>query len=99
MVKSPALRGMNGYSKVLEPWASVVFTSYASKSGGNCTLGASSRFTLPLPEMVTLSEAASCALTSFVESSVFIVKVPTPPPKDAGAPAGRGETFTVYALE
>ena len=29
------------------------------------------------------------------DRAVFIVNVPTPPPKDAGAPDGSGETFTV----
>ena len=62
-------------------------------------MGASSRYTLPLPVMVTLREAASCAFTSFADSEAFMENFPTPPPNEAGAPAGSGDTLTVYDLE
>ena len=65
ITNSPALRGMNGYSKVLLPEVPALsvfcaaFTSYMSKSGGNCTFGASRSVTFPLPETVTRRDAAS----------------------------------------
>ena len=97
-MNSPGLRGMNGYSKVLEPlvpllsaWT-VVFTSYTSKSGGKVTLGASTRDTFPLPVTVTISEAASCVFKESLLRRAEMAKSPTPPPKEAGAPAGRAET-------
>ena len=101
MTNSPALRGMNGYSKVLLPevpalsvfWVALI--SYMSKSGGNCTLGASSRVTFPLPETVTSSDAASWVLSESLLRDAEMLYEPTPPVNEAGAPEGSGETLTV----
>ena len=88
---------MKGYSKVLVPPFSVDFTSYTSKSGGKATLGASKRAILPLPEMVTMSDAASWVLRESRVSDAFMENLPTPPPNEAGAPAGRAFTLIVRA--
>ena len=103
MVNSPALRGMNGYSKVLLPEVppvllsvfSETFVSYTSKSGGKLTFGSSSRATLPRPETVRMRDAASCVLSSSDVKRADIPKLPTPPPNEAGCPAGSGLTLTL----
>ena len=53
------------------------------------------RFMFPLPFISTVSEAASCALMLSALRFTSMVKSPTPPPNDAGAPEGRGLTFIV----
>ena len=50
---------------------------------------------MPLPDTVTRSEVASLALTWSFESFASMLKLPTPPPNEAGAPEGRGLTCTV----
>ena len=105
MVKSPALRGMNGNSNDLLPEVpplllsvfSVVFVSYTSKSGGKLTLGSSRRETFPLPETVMTREPASWVLSSSEDRRADIPKLPTPPPNEAGWPAGRAFTLTLRA--
>ena len=104
MVNSPWLRGMKGYSKVLEPEVpllsvfTLVFTSYTSKSGGKLILGASSRAILPFPDTVTSSEAASCVFRESLLRRACTLNSPTPPPKLSGAPAGRADTCSVEAF-
>ena len=44
--------------------------------------------------MVTISEAASFDLMPSLLSLALILKSPTPPAKEAGAPAGRSRTLT-----
>ena len=96
---------MKGYSKVLLPCVppavtfSVTLVSYTSKSGGKAILGASSRDTLPRPDTVTSSEAASWALSESLLRRALRVKFPTPPPKPAGAPPGRPDTRTLYDVD
>ena len=91
---------MNGYSKVFDPLVplaevlSVLLRSYTSKSGGKFTLGASSIERLPLPEIVTISEAASFDLMPSLLILAVILKSPTPPANEAGAPAGKSRTLT-----
>ena len=94
---------MNGYSNVSVPEApdapveifSVLRISYASKSAGNCILGASTILILPVPDISTLREVASWAETLSETKPAVILNDPTPPVKEAGAPDGRADTFTV----
>ena len=95
MVNSPWLRGMKGYSNCLPPATSLVLTSYTSKSGGKETFGASRSVVLPLPVTVIRSEAASWVSRESRVSEAFILNEPTPPPNEAGAPAGSALTCRV----
>ena len=52
---------------------------------------------LPLPETVTSSEAASCVLRESLLRRAVTVYSPTPPLKEAGAPAGSWDTRTETA--
>ena len=96
---------MKGYSKDLLPEVpplllsvfSVVFVSYTSKSGGKLTFGSSRRATFPRPETVMIREAASWVLRLSVVRRADIPKFPTPPPNEAGCPAGSGFTLTLTA--
>ena len=58
-------------------------------------MGADSRARFPVPVTVTFSDAASWVFSESRVSSAFISNLPTPPPNEAGAPAGRGETCRV----
>ena len=55
-------------------------------------MGAESMVTLPLPDTVTIREAASLAEIESVENLALMLNCPTPPAKEDGAPAGRGVT-------
>ena len=59
------------------------------------TLGASTRLMLPVPVMVILRDVASWAATLSESKPALSLNEPTPPVKEAGAPAGRAETLTV----
>ena len=48
-----------------------------------------------MPVTVTFSEAASCVSSESRVRAALILKEPTPPPKDAGAPAGSALTWMV----
>ena len=59
--------------------------------------GASSSEMLPLPLMVTSRDAASWVLRLSLLTRALMLNLPTPPPKEAGAPEGSAETFIVTA--
>ena len=90
---------MKGYSNSLPEGRSVLLMSYSSKSGGNSRAGASSRAMLPVPVTDTFSEAASWVARLSRVSAALMLKLPTAPLNDAGAPWGRGLTLTLTGSE
>ncbi|MPN08123.1 hypothetical protein SDC9_155401 [bioreactor metagenome] len=56
------------------------------------------RLILPVPLTSIIYERASLALTLSLVSLLFMVKLPTPPLNEAGAPAGRGSATILTGL-
>lgn len=77
---------------------SVIFGSYASKSEGKSSLGASISFRFARPLNLMVRSMASLAFTVVLAVFTSIFSSPTAPMKSAGLPSGRSITVTSAAL-